>query len=66
MPQQPCLASFNCVKLNVSDLQTDMFHWHLKPRQKLPGECNTTVAAACHEQQSLERALCGLLHCSVY
>ncbi len=30
---KPCLASFIYVKLNVSDRQTDIIHWHHKPRQ---------------------------------
>ncbi len=33
-PQEPSLVSFICVKLNVSDLQTDMLHRHNKPRHE--------------------------------
>ncbi len=34
-PQRPCLASFICVNLNVSDPRTNMIRWRHKRRQWL-------------------------------
>jgi len=56
-PQPPCLVLLIRVKLNVSDLQTNMLRRHHKPRQRLEQmQHASSKVTSEHEKQSTHTA----------